>query len=807
MEEPSLADHRGATAPVGPPATARAPGRVTAVLVLLAGLLASAAVGTWWADDVREDEAMAREHRAEEIARTVASTIRRHVDVTVAALNILRVEPAEGADIEPFRAWYELEDAGGRHPGTVMLGYIRAVTAEDAPAAFDELAAGLTAGYAVEEDAFRSAFGDDLGLEPGRDRYCIPTVLAGDLAVWGALGADRGVIDQCQTPVGGAIDQARDTGRVAFVPWGLDDHLLVVAPHYGEGDAPASLDARRSAFVGAMFSVIDGRTLLDTATGSRNDLRLELTEVHMSGERALLATTGGATGGTPLRDVTFFADGTWRLGVTQLGGPASPSPDVQGWAVFVAGAAASLMLAALLRTASVSRERALALVDVRTGELHHQALHDALTGLANRSLVTDRAEHLLRRARRDDDECAALVIGLDGFKTINETLGHEQGDALLRSVGARLARTLRESDTVGRMGGDEFVVLLEQGAIEPGPEVVADRILDVLREPFPVGGVGADGDADRDFPITASVGVAVRRSGTASELLRDADIALHQAKAEGRNRAVVFRPEMQAAAHERLTLSLELRDAIGHGQLHLDYQPTFDIASMRVTGVEALLRWRHPVRGPVSPLEFIPLAEQSGIIVDIGAWVLREACGQMAIWHAHGHDLRLHVNVSGHQLERDDFVTTVAGALASTALPARNLVLEITESMLMHDAVAVGARLAELKALGVQLAIDDFGTGYSSLSYLRQFPVDSIKIDRSFLTDIAHSTEAAALLHSLIRLGRSLGLETLAEGIEEEAQLDHLRREACDSGQGYLVSRPLPPGEVEHLFTPSQVPG
>ena len=430
----------------------------------------------------------------------------------------------------------------------------------------------------------------------------------------------------------------------------------------------------------------------------------------------------------------------------------------------------------------------------RLDQIRHQALHDPLTGLPNRALILDRVEQMLTRSRRKRTAAAALFIDLDGFKDVNDTLGHAAGDHLLQAVTARLAATLRESDTIGRLGGDEFVVLLEGPSLDDGAEVVADRLLDLLRKPFTL-------EADHvPLAVTASIGIAVGDRHSPGELLRDADIALYAAKAAGKNCHVVFQPEMQTALRDRLDLEMDLRGALSGGQFLLVYQPIINLLSTEVTGVEALLRWRHPTRGLVQPTDFIPPLEDTGMIIDVGRWVLNEACRQTAVWHAKGHSLAMSVNVSARQLDTDGFVSDVENALITHRLDPASLIIEITETTIMRDAEATARRLEAIKATGVRVAIDDFGTGYSSLAYLSQFPVDSLKIDRSFVSAIATSAEAAALIHTLVQLGKSLGMETVAEGIEELAEFAHLQREQCDSGQGFLISGPLEVAALEDFL-------
>jgi diguanylate cyclase (GGDEF)-like protein len=425
-------------------------------------------------------------------------------------------------------------------------------------------------------------------------------------------------------------------------------------------------------------------------------------------------------------------------------------------------------------------------------QIRFQAVHDALTGLPSRALILDRTEQMLARARRSDIQVAALFIDLDGFKDVNDTLGHGVGDRLLQAVAERLSVTLRESDSIGRLGGDEFIVLVDGSTMDAGPELVAERLLRVLQAPFELEGLPG-----KPLSLTASIGIATGLRPSATELLRDADIALYRAKADGKNRFVAFEPEMHTVVQGHHLLEMDLRDALPADQFHLVYQPIFNLAGGRTTGVEALLRWDHPSRGTVQPDTFIPMLEDTGMITDVGRWVLNEACLQGARWHAMGYQLDVSINVSARQLETEELVEDLRRALQSSGFPTSSLTLEITETAIMKDVAAVVPRLAALKAIGVRIAIDDFGTGYSSLAYLQQFPVDTLKIDRSFISAMAQSPESGALIRTLVQLGKTLGLETLAEGIEECEQYSQLERDHCDSGQGYLYARPLEVDAVE----------
>lgn len=428
-------------------------------------------------------------------------------------------------------------------------------------------------------------------------------------------------------------------------------------------------------------------------------------------------------------------------------------------------------------------------------EIRFQALHDSLTGLPNRILILDRVEQAMARARRDHVDVALLFVDLDGFKDVNDNLGHKIGDDLLCSVAARFAGTLRESDTVARLGGDEFVVLAEGMSLAAGPDLVAQRLLEVLSEPFHLGEKG-----QVPVSVSASIGIAAGVRDTSEELFRDADLALYGAKEAGKNCYRIFESEMYDAMHSRHELEMDLQVAVGTDQFFLEYQPIFNLTDMSVIGAEALLRWRHPSKGLLQPDAFIPALEASGLIIPVGRWVLVEACRQAMAWLDKGQTIKMSVNASARQLDADTLFDEVCFALTESGLPAESLIIEITETCLMRDAKGALHQLNALKSLGVRIAIDDFGTGYSSLAYLQQFPVDSLKIDRTFIAGMGKSPEGDTLIHTLIQLGKALKLETLAEGIEETEQLMQLRREECDVGQGYLVSPPLAPEAIEKLF-------
>jgi diguanylate cyclase (GGDEF)-like protein len=422
----------------------------------------------------------------------------------------------------------------------------------------------------------------------------------------------------------------------------------------------------------------------------------------------------------------------------------------------------------------------------REEELGFLATHDALTGLPNRTLILDRVEQMLARSARKQTPVAALFVDLDNFKSINDTLGHAVGDELLQAVTARLGGVIRDADALGRLGGDEFVVISEELSMSVGPELIAERLLDALKHPFDLGA-----DKATRVTVTASIGIAVGERISAEELLRDADIAMYRAKWDGRNRYVVFETGMQDTIQKRMELEMDLREALANNEFFLAFQPTIDLRDMSPTGVEALIRWKHPLRGVVQPDDFIPLLEETGLITEVGKWVLEEACSQGAAWRAAGHPIGMAINVSARQLDSDQIVTDIEEALSHSSLDPAALTIEITETTLMRNAEETALRLAQIKQLGVRIAIDDFGTGYSSLAHLQRFPVDALKIDRSFISGLRHNLEGETLVRTLVQLGKALSIETFAEGIELPQDLTVLRDENCDTGQGFLFARPL----------------
>jgi diguanylate cyclase (GGDEF)-like protein len=746
-------------------------------------VLASAGI----AGSVLGAAAVAREHaaqtraaftsRSQQIASNLQTAVLREEDlVATAGAYILGAPRASNADL---RRWAGDARITARYPELIGLVKIVLVPASRL-AAF--------AAHAKADPAGRSfgPHGRFVVVPAGaRPYYCFPSLSLG-------TGAPAGN-DLCAGD--SALSVARDTGRGTIFPIaaGTLHGLGIETPVYQGGGVPGTVATRRRAFVGWIGIIVSPDVVLRAAAHGQSGIAVVLKRSVAGSTHAPVAfalgkiPTGASTVTVDLHDGSSVQTFAHLHGADVFATAASVG-------VLIGGGAISTLLAILLSVMATGRARALRLVGEKTGQLAFQAMHDPLTLLPNRALITDRATQLLGRARRRQSTVAAMFIDIDGFKHVNDTFGHAAGDELLQVIAARLTSVVRDSDTVGRLGGDEFVVLLDGDALG-GPDLVAQRLLNVLRQPIELTHAKKWANG-----ASASIGIAVGLRADAEEMLRDADLALYRAKAAGKDRYVLFEQSMQRADADRRALEIDLEHALERAELFLLYQPMFDLQTQRVTGVEALIRWRHPTRGIVTPDAFIPLAEETAMIVPIGRWVLDAACRQASLWTRAGRSLGMSVNVSALQLHRDEFADEVREVLEHSRIDPSTLTLEIAETVLMRDADAAAARLRELKALGVRIAVDDFGIGYSAVTSLRQFPLDAIKIDQSLISGTRGSEESAALMRTLIQLGKTLGLETLGEGIEEQAQLDRLRREDCASGQGFLFARPLDAEQVERFL-------
>jgi diguanylate cyclase (GGDEF)-like protein len=714
------------------------------------------------------------------VAAALQLAIQHEEDLAVNAGAFVLGSP--GASQAQFGQWAADVALLDRYPELQGLAAIVAVPAAGVPA-FAALAEAGGSGPFVVQPAGERPFYCFVSLTVTRDP---------------ALSTPAG-LDACAGASGSGLIDGRASGQGSYTPYASAGRtfLGIQAPLYAGGADPGTVAGREAGFVAWIGTVVDPAVLLRQALDGYPDMSVSMR--YRRGESDVEFASGPPAAGSAVRTISL--GGGWAV---QTSGPVSSASllaDGDSRAVLAGGSAVSVLLALLVLSLGTGRERARRLVAQRTGQLHHQALHDTLTGLPNRALVVDRLEQMLVRDRRLQATGAAMFVDLDDFKNVNDTLGHAAGDQLLVAVAARLSSALREADTIGRMGGDEFVVLIDGASLEVAPELIAQRLLDVMRQPFELSATSVP------LLVGISIGIASGDRATAGDLLRDADVALYQAKGAGKSRYEVFHPEMQSQISRKADLEFDLRSALGAGQFRLMYQPIYDLDDLSVRGVEALLRWDHPRHSDVTADEFVPILERTGGIRDVGRWVLSEACRQMAAWHALGHVLNLSVNVSGRQLDDDSIVADIRDALADSGLSARALIIEVTETALMRNADDTAERLHIIKDLGVRISVDDFGTGYSSLAYLRRFPADYLKIDRMFTNAITASPESKALIATLVQLGSDLGLRTIAEGVETADELDLLRSAHVDEAQGFLLAHPLDPATLQaNVLNPIRPP-
>ncbi|AEG50201.1 response regulator receiver modulated diguanylate cyclase/phosphodiesterase with PAS/PAC sensor(s) [Sphingobium chlorophenolicum L-1] len=604
-----------------------------------------------------------------------------------------------------------------------------------------------------------------------------------------------------------ALDDIHDkvaafaAGGVDYVskPFQVEELLARVITHLELRSARQRLIESELRYRRLFETASDGIVLLDRESGRITDVNPALSEMINLSPSQLLGRTFGETepfSNNPSckrvldelrhRDHVWFED--WIL---ETGRGTSVNVEVNG---SVYKAATTTVIQCNLRDITDRKEA--------EARIRYMALHDALTGLPNRTLFEDRLDNAIAQARRHHGQVAVLMLDLDRFKNINDSLGHHVGDELLEQVAARLRACLRESDTAARLGGDEFAIILPEIASIEDAEIVAKRILEVLQEPFHV--------EQHELNIGGSIGIArYPDDGTDhGTLLRAADAAMYDAKAQGRGMYRFFSPELNEAAQLRHMLVNDVRHARQRGEFLLYYQPQLSLASHQISGVEALLRWDHPKHGIISPALFIPLLEELGLMSDVGEWVLRTACRQNAEWQAQGlPPMRTAVNLSAQQFYRGNIVKTVARVLEESGLEPKWLELELTETLTLDESETTIEIMNGLKNLGVGLTLDDFGTGWSSLSYLRRFPLDRIKIDRSFMRDVTTHENAAAVVHSILNLAQSLGLTCIAEGVETAEQLQYLKQQLCSEMQGFFFSHPLPAAEMPTLLRAATLAG
>jgi diguanylate cyclase (GGDEF)-like protein len=750
---------------------------VLATLLVVGGMAGSLVTASSIA---RGDGAKSRQtfiSSSDDIASTLQLGIQHEQDLIVSASGFIAGDPS--ASNAQFVNWASSVNALGRYPEVTGIGHSVIVPAANLPA-FAAQAAAHPIGPLAANGGFRV-------VPPGnRSYYCLSTA-----QVYRSLqSAFPAGTDFCATgPVGHASLASRDSGKGAYLPIQAPTGTLlsILTPVYQGGKVPATQGERLSAFLGWVGMGVMPKVIIDRSLRGHPHTAVTL-RYHANSWNAVFRA-GKAPRGS--QSATVNLDNGWTVTVFGAVDSSAILTNNDALALLAADILVSLLLGLLLVVLGTGRARARRVIGEQTGELRHQALHDDLTGLPNRALIMDRIEQLLARSRRHGTIGAALYVDLDEFKSINDSMGHQAGDRLLVAVAARLQSTLRDADTIGRMGGDEFVVLIDGASLDGDPEFVAHRVLKVLREPFDLEG------ATRPLTVNASIGIAIGDRLNPGDLLRDADVALYQAKAAGKNRYEIFDPDMQVGIQHHLELEFDLRSALEAEQFRLVYQPIYRLDDLTVVAVEALLRWDHPIRGIVGPDEFIPVLERTGQIKEVGHWVLNQACQQMADWHAKGAKLSISVNVSGRQVDDDDVIDHITDALAVSGLAAASLVIEVTETAVTRNIDLTAGRLQAIKALGVRIAIDDFGTGYSSLAYLQQLPVDCLKIDRSFTNAMTAFSESKGLIGTFAQLGRDFGLMTLAEGVETTEELDLLRNENIDLVQGFLLARPLDPRVLE----------
>jgi diguanylate cyclase (GGDEF)-like protein len=707
---------------------------LAAVAILVLGIAASLAGALLWRSSVHARERETFQTAATDVSGRLEMQLRRDTDFVRSIRAVLTMQPDLSAS--GFEEWFnQLEDREGQPTG------FGALVVKSVPAA-------QLASFQAQRDAdpaFRAFVGGR--VEPiastGRASYCLLSAGSADIAYSPELAAVLqgdwcdptsliGGYRQGGTTRAQFTQEITESGQFAAYTTtapGVSSLILETAA-YRRGAPLTSAAQRRAAVLGWVLGSFDLATLTKSVLDGDRALAVTLYHENPGLHREYIGRIGSA-GSSPAftREVTLSVDGTWIIGVSGAGLLSGPSADLQGLVLFAGGILATLLLLALVAVLARSREHALAMVREKTSQLRHQALHDALTGLPNRVLALDRGEQMLHRARRQNLPVAALYVDLDGFKQVNDTFGHAAGDELLRIMAARLASAVREGDTAARLGGDEFIVLVEGSTLDAGPELVAERLLDVLDQPYDLSGAGGG-----QLAVTASIGIAFGLREDADELLRDADTALYEAKAAGKNRYVAFQSTMQSHVQDRLTIQMDLAQALERRELFLQYQPIFDPQTESITGVQALVRWRHPSRGILSATQFISVAEDTGLIVPIGRWALGEACRQAALWRGQALRLAITVSVSARQLDSDRLVDDVARALQDSGLEPAALTLEIADAALMRAGDDTAQRLGRLKQLGIRIAID------------------------------------GALIHALVRLGSTLEIETPPVDIERHAQ-------------------------------------
>jgi diguanylate cyclase (GGDEF)-like protein len=763
-----------------------------AVACVIAGLVVSYLLATSTASSDVSASKHSFAHSTTTVAAALKPALLQGEDLLTSAGTYF-AHNAIGSPAE-FSAWARWAKVVHTHPELQSLSLVALVRSPELAEFKERLAEVPKRARLRFSKATRTALSSFKISPPGyRSYHCL--ALAG-VAPTPALKPAAG-IDYCA--FNSALLGTRDTTATIYNTAHLDhtSGLIVLTPIYRGDLAPTTDLGRRAAFVGWLREVLDPTGLIAGIRRAEPGLAIRLRHTTPYSTVAFASgteTPGGLTAETDLHN-------GWTLNTF------APAPATGIFAhddaitALVAGALLSILFGTLVFLLGSGRGPIRQRV---TGPHRREELYDQLTRLPNRGLTLDRAERMLARAGRQSGiMVGALFVDIDWFKDVNDKLGTEAGDELLKTVGERLNTVIRTHDTVGRYGGDEFVVLVESAARGMRLDALARRIIESLHKPIELEGFGPS------FCITASIGVAFGRYATPEDLLRDAHMALFAAKAAGKDRYTLFNANMRSVIEGRGVLEVDLNRALEEHQFNLLYQPIFDLNTQGVVAVETLLRWQHPAKGEIAPDDFIPLAEESGLIVPIGRWVLEQACTDTAAWNIHGHKVAVAVKVSANQLNREGFATDVQRALQQSGLEPSLLILEVAETTVMLDATGAARRLADLRQLGVRIAIDDFGSGYAYRADLQRMPIDFLKVDRSSLASSDDENYRSWLLEAILVFGRDLSLTVIAKEVESQEQLWALKEMGCALAQGYFMGEPAPAAAVEQLLgvhIPAPVP-
>jgi len=771
-----------------------------ALVVVAAGIAASVLGARAVARSDAEDARTSFKHGAAGAAGAVKLALAHQEGVLTASGTYLSRNP--GGSTAEFKTWAGWAHVLRNHPELESLSLIALVRAPELPAFHARLAGvpykppaavitktatGATHTVSAAAAAAAAAAALPKVSPNGRSYECLPIGTVGR----NAASQPAASFDLCSADR--ALLKTRDSGRSQFVTVSTDggSTLEVLTPLYRGSVLPKTDLGRRAAFAGWVREVLDPQVLLSESMHGLPEGAARLR--HRSHGSTSLFTLGSVPPGA-LTSAAGFRGG-WSLRTFAPKPSAAIGDHADAIALLVTGIIASLLAGALVLGLRRRGPAAAAPGASQDAPQPREELYDPLTGLPNRALTMDRAERMLARAGRNSAiMIGALFIDIDWFKDVNDKLGEEAGDQLLKTVAERLDGVVRTHDTVGRYGGDEFVVIVESQVKGMRLDSLARRIIESLHKPVDLEGFGPS------FVLTASIGVAFGRYATPDDLLRDAHMALFAAKAAGKDRYTLFNANMRAIIEGRGVLEVELNNALQENQFSLHYQPIYDLQTHQVVGLESLLRWEHPTRGEVPVSDFVPLAEESGLIVPIGRWVLEQACTRAAGWNVSGHRVGVAVKVAAAQLDRDGFVTDVLRALQQSGLEPSLLALEIAETTVMADKQAVSQRIAQLKQLGVRIAIDDFGSGYAYRADLQQMPIDFLKVDRASLAASEDEDYRSWLLEAILVFGRDLALTVIAKGVEDQEQMLALQAMGCTMAQGFYLGGPVASDAVETLF-------